>query len=128
MYTALYASLSAVLICWLALQVIKVRRRHQIAFADGDIQALKVARSAHANAVENLPIFLIMLFLLEYNGGHLLLVNLLGIIMLTGRVIHARGILSEHLPQRVTGMKITFFTMLGTALLNIIYLLIHLFS
>ncbi len=124
MFTALYAALSGLLICWLALQVIKVRRRHKIAFSDGEIQALTVARSAHSNATENLPIFLIMLFLLEYNGAHILLINLLGIVMISGRIIHARGILKEELKSRVLGMKITFFTQIGLALLNIVYLLV----
>jgi len=127
MFTALYAALSALLICWLALQVINTRRKYQIAYADGGIEALQIARSAHSNATEYLPIFLILLFLLEYNGGNPILINLLGVVMLTGRIIHARGILQQQLKKRVLGMQMTIYTLLILAALNIVYLGLALF-
>jgi uncharacterized membrane protein YecN with MAPEG domain len=37
-------------------------------------------------------------------------------------VIHAKGILGEDLKGRITGMKLTFFTMIGLVALNLIYL------
>ena len=121
MYTALYAAISALLICWLAIQVIKARRKHQVRYADGGVEAVQIARSAHSNCIEYIPIFLILLFLLEYNGGHPLLINLAGGIMLTGRALHARGILKEQHKYRVLGMKITFGTLAMLAALNIIW-------
>ena len=126
MFTALYASLSILLLCWLALKVVGARRKHQIRYADGGVEAVQIARTAHGNATEYLPIFLIALFLLEYNGGQPLLINLLGITMLGGRVIHAKGILQESFKGRVLGMQITIFTLLALAILNIIYLVISL--
>jgi uncharacterized membrane protein YecN with MAPEG domain len=60
--------------------------------------------------------------LLEYNGASVLWIHLTGIAFVVGRVIHAKGILSEDLKGRVTGMKLTFFTMLGLVVLNLIYL------
>ncbi|GAL28409.1 glutathione S-transfersae-related protein [Vibrio variabilis] len=52
MITALYASLLAVLMIWLSFQVIKQRRANQVAYADGGVEALQIARSAQGNAVD----------------------------------------------------------------------------
>ncbi|MET2900004.1 MAPEG family protein [Vibrio rotiferianus] len=122
MITALYASALALLLIWLAFQVIKQRRSNKIAYADGGVESLQIARSAQSNASEYIPITLILMALLEYNGASVLWIHLVGIAFVIGRVIHARGILAEDLKGRVTGMKLTFFTMIGLVALNLIYL------
>lgn len=122
MITALYASALALLLIWLAFQVIKQRRSNKIAYADGGVESLQIARSAQSNASEYIPITLILMALLEYNGASVLWIHLAGIAFVIGRVIHARGILAEDLKGRVTGMKLTFFTMIGLVALNLIYL------
>ncbi|MEF1338517.1 MAPEG family protein [Vibrio rotiferianus] len=122
MITALYASALALLLIWLAFQVIKQRRSNKIAYADGGVESLQIARSAQSNASEYIPITLILMVLLEYNGASVLWIHLAGIAFVIGRVIHARGILAEDLKGRVTGMKLTFFTMIGLVALNLIYL------
>lgn len=122
MITALYASALALLLIWLAFQVIKQRRSKKIAYADGGVESLQIARSAQSNASEYIPITLILMALLEYNGASVLWIHLAGIAFVIGRVIHARGILAEDLKGRVTGMKLTFFTMIGLVALNLIYL------
>ncbi|MFN1580860.1 MAPEG family protein [Vibrio rotiferianus] len=122
MITALYASALALLLIWLAFQVIKQRRSNKIAYADGGVESLQIARSAQSNASEYIPITLILMALLEYNGALVFWIHLAGIAFVIGRVIHARGILAEDLKGRVTGMKLTFFTMIGLVALNLIYL------
>ncbi|MGR5056829.1 MAPEG family protein [Vibrio rotiferianus] len=122
MITALYASALALLLIWLAFQVIKQRRSNKIAYADGGVESLQIARSAQSNASEYIPITLILMALLEFNGASVLWIHLAGIAFVIGRVIHARGILAEDLKGRVTGMKLTFFTMIGLVALNLIYL------
>ncbi|BBL90440.1 membrane protein [Vibrio rotiferianus] len=122
MITALYASALALMLIWLAFQVIKQRRSNKIAYADGGVESLQIARSAQSNASEYIPITLILMALLEYNGVSVLWIHLAGIVFVIGRVIHARGILAEDLKGRVTGMKLTFFTMIGLVALNLIYL------
>ncbi|WP_010452155.1 MAPEG family protein [Vibrio rotiferianus] len=122
MITALYASALALLLIWLAFQVIKQRRSNKIAYADGGVESLQIARSAQSNASEYIPITLILMALLEYNGASVLWIHFAGIAFVIGRVIHARGILAEDLKGRVTGMKLTFFTMIGLVALNLIYL------
>ncbi len=123
MVTALYASVLSLLICWLSLQVIKARKKNKVRYADGGVEELQIARTAHSNAVEYIPLALILLFLLETNGANIWLVNLWGMSLLVGRLIHCRGILSQWLGGRVLGMQITLFTMVGLALSNLFYLI-----
>lgn len=121
MTSAVYAALSAFLMTWLSLNVIKTRRRLKIKYGDDGNHELQIARAAHSNAVEYIPIALILLLALEYNGATLWLVHGLGVALLIGRLLHARGILSETLPLRVLGMQITLFTIIGLATLNLVY-------
>ncbi|HHX8542023.1 TPA: MAPEG family protein [Vibrio diabolicus] len=122
MITALYASILAILIIWLAVQVIKQRRLNQVAYADGGVEALQIARSAQSNATEYIPITLILMALLEFNSAYPTWIHLTGIIFVIGRIIHARGILKEDLKRRVRGMQVTFLVILSLVLLNMIYL------
>ncbi|GAJ76165.1 glutathione S-transferase-related protein [Vibrio sp. JCM 18905] len=124
MITALYASILAILIIWLAVQVIKQRRLNQVAYADGGVEALQIARSAQSNATEYIPpITLILMALLEFNSAYPTWIHLTGIIFVIGRIIHARGILKEDLKRRVRGgMQVTFLVILSLVVLNMIYL------
>ncbi|EGQ8496537.1 TPA: MAPEG family protein [Vibrio alginolyticus] len=122
MITALYANILAILIIWLAVQVIKQRRLNQIAYADGEVEALQIARSAQSNATEYIPITLILMALLEFNSAYPTWIHLTGIIFVIGRVIHAKGILKKDLKKRIRGMQVTFLVILSLVVLNMIYL------
>ncbi|ENK3110582.1 MAPEG family protein [Vibrio alginolyticus] len=122
MITALYANILAILIIWLAVQVIKQRRLNQIAYADGGVEALQIARSTQSNATEYIPITLILMALLEFNSAYPTWIHLTGIIFVIGRVIHAKGILKKDLKKRIRGMQVTFLVILSLVVLNMIYL------
>ncbi len=122
MTSAIYASLLALLICWLSLHVIKARRRNKIRDGDGGNKELQIAMAAQANAIEYIPIALLLLFALEYNEANIWVIHSLGMVFAAGRLIHARALLSEDLKKRVLGMKITIYTLISLAILNFIYL------
>ena len=122
MISAFYASILAGLMIWLSFQVIKQRRSAKVAYADGGVSALQVARSAHGNAVDYIPITLILLIVVEYNGASSWMIHALGILFFVGRIIHARAILAENLKGRVQGMKLTFLSMVLLMVLNMMYL------
>ncbi len=121
MVTALYASILALFMCWLSLQVIKARRKHRVRYADGGVDALIIVRTAQQNAFEYIPISLILLLLLEHNSQQLWLVHVLGILLCVARAIHARAILSKDLVGRVRGMKLTFCAIATLAISNILF-------
>ena len=122
MVTALYASLAALWIYYLALKVIKVRRKERIAYGDQKIDALIKARSAHGNAVENSLIILLLLFALEFNGAPIILIHIVGVLFLIGRVFHAQAMLEFNLKKRTFSMVLTLLVALFLVVANLIYL------
>jgi len=96
MISAIYASFLALLICWLSLNVIKTRRRNKIRYGDGGNKELQIARAAQSNVTDYIPVALLLLFALEYNKADIWIIHILGVALITGRLIHARGILSEQ--------------------------------
>ncbi|MCG9579438.1 MAPEG family protein [Vibrio tubiashii] len=122
MVTALYAAILAALMIWLSIQVIKQRRKAQVKYADGGVDALTIARSAQGNAVDYIPITLILMAMVEYNGASLWMIHTCGIVFVLGRILHAKGILADRLKGRISGMKMTFLVMAVLIVLNIAYL------
>ena len=122
MSSAIYASLSALLIVALSLRVIKVRRRKKISLGDGGDDELMAAIGAQSNAIEYIPITLLLLFALEVNDANIFALHAFGIALITSRLIHAQGMLIGNIKARVLGMQITFFIIIALALMNIAYL------
>ncbi len=125
MITSIYASLAALLIVHLAFGIIKLRRKHQVSVGDGGIEALQLAIRTHANAVEYIPLMLLLLLTLELNGASKILIHGLGVTLLIGRIVHAIGLSSKHLPKRVLGMQITIGLIVGLAILNILFFMVN---
>jgi len=121
MITSIYASLSALLIVKLTLSVIKLRGKNRISVGDGGIEELQLAIRTHSNAVEYIPIALLLLLTLELNGAPKLLIHLLGAALLIGRIIHAMGLPAKNLQKRVLGMQITISLLITLAILNIVF-------
>ncbi|OAJ94815.1 MAPEG family protein [Vibrio bivalvicida] len=122
MVTALYAAILAALMIWLSIQVIKQRRKAQVKYADGGVDALTIARSAQGNAVDYIPITLILMAMVEHNGASPWMIHACGIVFVLGRILHAKGILADRLKGRISGMKMTFLVMAVLIVLNIAYL------
>lgn len=121
MVSAIYIALAAFLIIWLSLHVIKVRRKHQISIGDEGNMELKTAMAAQANAVEFLPIGLLLLFVLESNQASVWIIHAAGLLLLIGRLVHARSLLADDLKGRVLGMKITINVIIALGVLNLFY-------
>ena len=122
MTSVIYASLSAFLIVWLSLNVIKKRHSNKVSIGDGGNDELKLAIATQSNAIEYIPIALLLLFALEYNKANILIIHFLGLSLIVGRIIHAKGMLSANLKRRVLGMQITIYTIIGLALINFAYI------
>lgn len=122
MVTALYASLLTLVMLWLSIEVIKQRRKNQVAYADGGIESLQVARSAQSNAMDYIPITVILMALLEFNGANVWLIHVIGVAFVAGRIIHGKSILARSLKGRKQGMYLTFASMVSLVVLNLLYL------
>ena len=122
MITSLYASLSALLIVRLTLSVIKLRRKNRISVGDGGNEELQLAIRTHSNAVEYIPIALLLLLTLELNEAPKILIHILGSTLIIGRIFHAMGLPAKNLQKRVLGMQITIYLLITLAILNIVFL------
>ena len=120
--TALYASIFTGLFMRLAFDVIKLRRTHRVALGSGGFDDLESAIRAHGNFAEYVPLGLILLGVLEANGGHPLLVVALGFMLLIARFFHAQGLKTADLQKRVRAMKLTFGTLSTLAVVNFLYI------
>ena len=89
MITMLYAGLCTLLVIALALRVVVWRRRHKIGIGDGGNHDLQRCVRAHANAVENMPLALILLGGMELNGYDATMVHGFGAVLFLSRLAHA---------------------------------------
>lgn len=117
--TGLYAALSALLIILLASRVVSRRLSERIGIGDGGDTVLAKRVRVHANAVETLPIGLILLLVLEWNQTLPWILHLSGIVLILGRLLHAYGmsVSSGSSPGRALGMSLTLLVLLGMSLL-----------
>ena len=122
MVTSLYLIMACGLIIWLSLKVIGFRHEYRVSIGHGDHPALQNAISAQHNAIEYLPIGLLMLLVLELAGMPWWCLHPPGIALLLGRVIHARAMLNDDLKMRVRGMQVTIYTLIALMLLNVLAL------
>ena len=109
--TPIYAALLALLFLVLSWRVIQYRQAKIISLGDtGDKNLLKRMR-AQANWAEYTPIALTLMLLTELRGAPEVAVHLMGIALLTGRVLHAIGFAST--PQKIILRQIGMALTLG---------------
>jgi uncharacterized membrane protein YecN with MAPEG domain len=117
MITLLYAGLCALLVLLLAARVVRWRMTHRIGIGDGgDAELLRRVR-AHGNAVEYLPLCLILLGGMELNGYPPAIIHGFGLALLVSRVAHAWGLSrsSGQSAGRFAGTLVTWCLMLAMA-------------
>ena len=91
--TALYAALSGFLIIALAANVVRLRLAKKVSLGDGGHKDVSRAIRAHGNTVEYIPLALILMALLEINGGGNTALHIYGIMLVVGRLLYAYGML-----------------------------------
>ncbi|MCZ8167156.1 MAPEG family protein [Silanimonas sp.] len=92
MITGLYAALCALLILALSFRIVGLRRRLKVGIGDGGDAGLARAIRAQANAVEYVPLMLVMLLVAENNGAGVVFVHVCGAGLVLARVLHAVGL------------------------------------
>lgn len=123
----IYMSLLALLIIFLAYRITLFRRSEKIALGEEQgSKAMKGAVRAHGNAVENVPLALILLAALELNSLNPLLLHIFGMVLLFSRMAHAYGLAKTigPSPGRFYGTLFTWLTIMIMAVLNLWLLLI----
>lgn len=97
MVSALYAVLGALLLVKFSFDVVRLRTQYHVGYGDGGFSELQVAIRVHGNAVEYVPIGLILLLFMEMNGAQTWMVHVCGILLIVGRLMHSTGLSSPRL-------------------------------
>ena len=128
--TPIFASLWALMFIKLAFDVIRFRRENKVSLGGGGVEELERAIRAHGIFVEYVPLGLFLIGALKHNEAPLELVAPLGVLLIAGRYLHAKGI-NQPPPEftnRVRGMKLTFAALGMSAIANIAWVAYLLFS
>lgn len=125
--TVIHSAIFALFYLVLSTYVIRVRTQKHIPFGYMDDKDLLTAVRAHANFAEYVPLFLILLLLLELNKANPFLMHVLGIGMLIGRSLHVYSVLyyerkHNHPRMRVSGILFTFLAIFIAAVYNLVLL------
>ena len=121
MITLFYAGLCTLLVLFLAGRVIARRFSHKIGIGDGGDHELIKRIRVHANAVEYLPLALLLLGGMELNGYPNAIIHGFGITLLVSRILHAWGLSrsSSASPGRFVGILFTLLLMVAMSLFAI---------
>jgi len=123
--TLLYASLVTILAIFLAIRVGINRGKTNTLLGEGDSSELLQSIRSHGNLLENAPLALFLLLLIEMQGVADWKLHLIGSSFFLFRILHAYGlsISRESTPYRVLGALGSWVLMLGMSLYGIyIYL------
>jgi uncharacterized protein len=107
-YTALYAGLLGVMFVLLSVNVSRLRGQLKITFLDGGNDGLLRAMRAQQNFAEYVPMFLLLIGLLEWSGQPVWVINALGIVLLVGRLVHAYGVIGSHQIVHAAGATVDY--------------------
>jgi len=122
----IYSSLLIALIVFLAYRVTTFRQGEGIALGDASASnAMKRSVRAHANAIENIPVSLILLLMLELNQLTPWLLHCFGLVLLFSRLVHAWGLSHKTGPSkgRFYGTLFTWLCLACMLVVNVLLVL-----
>jgi len=111
--TAIYAGLNGIILLVLAIRVARQRGISKAGLGTGGDAALERTIRIHGNAVESIPIVLILLGLAEACGSRPPMLHGIGIALTLGRLFHIWGLTRSSGASfgRVAGMSLTWLAL-----------------
>lgn len=103
-----FVAFNVLLLTLLGINVSRVRVREQVANGDGDKPALRQAIRAHANGIENVTLFGLVLLALSVSRVPAAGMATLVILFSLARLLHAHGMLARNFTFRRIGAALTF--------------------
>ncbi len=101
----LYAGLNTLILLWIAMSTGQLRAKHKVSIGDGGILHLTRILRGHANAMENVPMAIILMFVMAGLNTPIFVLHGFGIVLTFGRFFHAMHFIKEDAPgwQRAVG-------------------------
>ena len=119
--TALYGAILALIIVALGINVTVHRVKLKVPLGDGGNKEMLRMIRLHGNAVEYVPLAIVMMAIYEINGGSHLALHIIGVALIAGRLIQTAAMWSTEIagPGRGTGQTLTWLSIAGLAVLNL---------
>lgn len=119
--TALYASILALIVIALAINVTMHRAKLRIALGDGGNPVMLRMIRVHANAAEYVPLAIGLMLAYELNGGSHTALHIVGIALIAGRILQSWNMWMTEVAQfgRISGQSLTWLSIAALALLNL---------
>ncbi len=112
---------AAVINFWLGMRIGQLRTRFKIGVGDGGNEAIVRRMRAHANFIENTPLALILIGLIEASGKAGVWLAPVGALFMIGRVLHGIGMDGGSLQiGRMIGTLLAFLIQIGLAVVAIL--------
>jgi len=117
MVSGLYAAILAVLYLGLTYFIIHGRVKYRVGLGDGGLPDLARRIRIHGNFAEFVPFALLLMALAEMGETPDAALHIMGMILITGRVLHAYGLYGSdgESPGRKFGTIFTHLVMIGAA-------------
>jgi len=119
--TAAYAAVLGLIILALGINVTVHRVKLKVSLGDGgNPQMLRMIR-LHGNAIEYVPLALVLMLVYEMNGGRHAVLHMVGIALVAARLIQTMAMWSTELPRpgRGIGQTLTWLSIAVLAVLNL---------
>ena len=118
--TLVTACVAGLMLIWLSVRVIQSRLKDEVLIGEGNSEELLFKIRTQANFSEYVPLFLIILGLVESAGGHATALMVLAGVFIAARVLHVFGMGAQaNLTFRQLGMVGTFLCMAVMSLYGI---------
>lgn len=115
--TALYAGIMALFALYLSFQAGSFRGKAGVSLLYGDPVNMELAEKVrrHQNFLEYVPLIIILMALIELNGGSTVFLHAAGILLIVARIAHAVGLHHDNMAHvgRLIGAA-------GTALITLV--------
>lgn len=91
----LYTVLNTAILLWFIVATSRLRRRYKVWIGNGGVAHLERVMRGQANAIENMPMTLLLLLVAALLDTPVLALHLLGIGFTAGRILHAWHFIEE---------------------------------
>ncbi len=119
--TAAYAAVLALIITALGINVTVHRVKLKVSLGDGgNPEMLRMIR-LHGNAIEYVPLALMLMLIYEINGGLPIALHIAGVALIVARLIQTAAMWGTEAPRpgRGIGQTLTWASIAALALLNL---------
>lgn len=116
--TPFYAAFLGLVFVGLSVRTLRLRRSLQIPIGDAGNKVMLRAMRAHSNFAEYVPLALFLIYFVEIQSAHRLLIHALCLCLVVGRLTHAFGVsqVTENYKYRVFGMAMTFTSLVVSSI------------